>query len=85
MVGQLIHFEIELKPLSCIWPAANRLNLTLWACFCKDPGAMRCAGHVPHMGDRRDAYKGLMGKPEGERPLARSRRRCEDNIKMDLQ
>ena len=26
-----------------------------------------------------------MGKPEGKRPLERSRRRWEDNIKMDLQ
>ena len=26
-----------------------------------------------------------MGKPEGRRPLGRPRRRCEDNIKMDLQ
>jgi hypothetical protein len=30
-----------------------------------------------------DAYRILMGKPEGERPLGRPRRRCEDNIKVD--
>jgi len=30
-------------------------------------------------------YRVLMGKPEGRRPLGRSRRRLEDNIKMDLQ
>ena len=30
-------------------------------------------------------YKVLVGKPEGKRPLGRSRRRLEDNIKMDLQ
>jgi hypothetical protein len=36
-------------------------------------------------GERRGAYRALMGRPEGRRPLGRSRRRCEDNIKMDLQ
>jgi hypothetical protein len=35
--------------------------------------------------ERRDAYRGLMGKPEGKRPLGRPARRWEDNIKMDLQ
>ena len=30
-------------------------------------------------------YRVLVGKPEGERPLGRPRRRWEDNIKMDLQ
>jgi hypothetical protein len=30
-------------------------------------------------------HKVLMGKPEGKRPLGRSRRRWEDNIKMDIQ
>jgi hypothetical protein len=36
------------------------------------------------MGERRDAYKALVGKPEGRRPLGRPRRRWEYNIKMDL-
>jgi hypothetical protein len=36
------------------------------------------------MGERRGAYRALVGKPEGRRPLGRSRRRWEDNIKMDL-
>ena len=36
-------------------------------------------------GKRRDVYRVLVGKPEGKRPIGRSRRRCEDNIKMDLQ
>ena len=30
-------------------------------------------------------YRVLVGKPEGKRPLGKPRRRCEDNIKMDLQ
>jgi hypothetical protein len=36
------------------------------------------------MGERRGAYRALVGKPEGRRPLERPRRRWEDNIKMDL-
>jgi len=36
-------------------------------------------------GDRRGVYGVLVVKPEGKRPLGRPRRRCEDNIKMDLQ
>jgi len=46
---------------------------------------IRWAGHVARMGERRGAYRILMGKPEGNRPLGRPRRRWEDNIKMDLQ
>jgi hypothetical protein len=36
------------------------------------------------MGERRGAYRALVGKPDGCRPLGRPRRRWEDNIKMDL-
>jgi hypothetical protein len=36
------------------------------------------------MRESRGVYRILMGKPEGKRPLGRPRRRCEDNIKMDL-
>ena len=36
------------------------------------------------MGDRRGEYRVLVGKPEGQRPLGRPRRRWEDNIKIDL-
>jgi len=37
------------------------------------------------MGERRGAFRVLVGKPEGKKPLGRPRRRWEDNIKMDLQ
>jgi len=37
------------------------------------------------MGERRDVYWVLVGKPDGKKPLGRHRRRWEDNIKMDLQ
>jgi hypothetical protein len=45
---------------------------------------MRWAGHVARMGEKRNAYRILVGKPEGKRPLGRPRRRWVDNIKMDL-
>jgi hypothetical protein len=45
---------------------------------------MRWAGHVSRMGERRNAYRILVGKPEGKRPLGRSRHRWMDNIKMNL-
>ncbi|KAJ4441439.1 hypothetical protein ANN_11294 [Periplaneta americana] len=45
---------------------------------------LRWAGHVARMGEPRNAYRGLVGRPEGKRPLGRPRRRWEDNIKMDL-
>jgi hypothetical protein len=35
-------------------------------------------------GEKRNAYSILVGKPEGKRPLWRSNRRWEDNIKMDI-
>jgi hypothetical protein len=45
---------------------------------------MRWAGHVARMGEERNVYKVLMGKPEVKRPLGRPRRRWEDGIRMDL-
>jgi hypothetical protein len=46
---------------------------------------MRWAGYVARMGEGRGAYRILVGRPEGRRPLGRPRHRWEDNIKMDLQ
>jgi hypothetical protein len=45
---------------------------------------LRWAGHVARMGKRRGAYRALVGKPEGRRPLGRPRLTREDNIKTDL-
>jgi hypothetical protein len=45
---------------------------------------MRWAGHVARMGEKRNAYRLLVGKLEGKRPLGRPRRRWVDNIGMDL-
>jgi hypothetical protein len=45
---------------------------------------MRWAGHVARMGEERNVYRVLMGKPEGKRPLARPRHRWENGIRIDL-
>jgi hypothetical protein len=45
---------------------------------------MRWARHVASIGEKRNAYRILVGKPEGRRPLGRPRRRWVDNIKIDL-
>jgi hypothetical protein len=41
---------------------------------------MRLAGHVARMGQKRNVYRLLVGKPEGKRPLQRTRRRWIDNL-----
>ena len=46
---------------------------------------MRWVGHLTRTGERRGAYRVLVGKPEGKRPLGRPRRRWKNNMKMDLQ
>jgi hypothetical protein len=46
---------------------------------------MRWVGHVTHVGEMRGAYRVLVGKPEGKRPLGRTRHRQESNFKIGLQ
>jgi hypothetical protein len=43
-----------------------------------------CLGKLTNVGEKRNAYRILVGNPEGKRPLGRRRRRLVDNIKMDL-
>jgi hypothetical protein len=45
---------------------------------------MRWAGTAERMKKKINAYRVLVGKQEGKRPLGRPRRRWEDNIKMDV-
>jgi hypothetical protein len=45
---------------------------------------MRWAVHVARMGEGRNLYRVLVGKPKGKRSLGRPKRRWEDGIKMDL-
>jgi hypothetical protein len=45
---------------------------------------MRWEGHVARIGEKRNAYRLLVGKPEGKRPLGRPRRRWVHKIMMDF-
>jgi len=45
---------------------------------------MRICGYVACMGDMRKAHRGLVGKPEGKRPLGRRNCRFKGNIKIDV-
>jgi hypothetical protein len=45
---------------------------------------MRWTGHVAGIGENKNTYRILVGKPEGKRPLERPRRRWVDDIKMYL-
>jgi hypothetical protein len=45
--------------------------------------AMRWAGHVAQMGEKRNSYGILVGNPEGKRPLGTPRRRSVHKIKME--
>jgi hypothetical protein len=46
---------------------------------------MKLAGRVERVGKSSGVCRSLVGKPEGNGPLGRPRRRWDDNIKMDLQ
>jgi hypothetical protein len=48
------------------------------------PRMMRWTGHVAWMGEKRNPYRILVGKPEGKIPVGRPRHRWVDNIQMDL-
>jgi hypothetical protein len=45
---------------------------------------MRLGGHVARIWENSNAYRILMGEPQGKKPLRRRRGRLQDNIKMDL-
>jgi hypothetical protein len=46
---------------------------------------MRWTGNVARVGEGRGVYRVLVAKPQGKKPVGRTRHRWEDNIKMDLQ
>jgi hypothetical protein len=46
---------------------------------------MRWEGHIARIGEKRNAYRLLVEKPEGKKPLERPRRRWVDNTKKDLE
>jgi ribosome biogenesis protein Tsr3 len=45
---------------------------------------MKWTGHVARIGEKKNAYTILVGKPEGKRPVGRSRRSWVDNIKINV-
>jgi hypothetical protein len=45
---------------------------------------MRWARHIESLDEMKSSHSILVGKPEGKRPLGRSRRRWEENVRMDL-
>jgi hypothetical protein len=65
--------------------ASAFVTLSFKRIICGIPRRIRWAGHIARMGEGRGAYRVLVGRCEGRRPLGRPRRRWEDNIKMDLQ
>ena len=66
------------EELNDLYSSPNIVRVIKWR-------TMRWVGHVERMGEEREVYSVLVGKPEGRRPLARPRRRWVDNIKLDLQ
>jgi hypothetical protein len=72
------HNSVHHNELNCLYSLPNMVRVI-------KSRRLRWAGHVARMGEGRGVYRVLVGKPEGNRPLGRSRLRCEDNNRMDLQ
>jgi hypothetical protein len=68
------------KKLIMLWNSQRSLTIRLIFQY----NLKRWAGHVAHLGARRGAYRVLVGKPEGRRPLEGPRHRWDDNFKVDL-
>jgi len=66
------------EELNDLYSSPNIVRVIKWI-------RIRWVGHVARMGEERVVYRVLVGKPEGKRLLGRPRRRCVDNIRMDLQ
>ena len=79
---------IPRRPETCCSNITEEMNVCVpldWIDLAVTRESNEMAGHVARMWERRGAYRVLVEKPEGKRPLGRHRRRWEDNIKMDLQ
>jgi len=66
------------EEINVLYSSPNIVQVIKWR-------RMRWAGHVARVGEERGVYRVLVGKPEGNRPLGIPKRRCVDNIRMDLQ
>jgi hypothetical protein len=69
--------RLHKKELQALYSSPNIIRVIKYR-------TLRWAGHVARMGERRGAYRALVGKPEGRRPVGRPRHRWENNIKMDI-
>jgi hypothetical protein len=72
-----LHVILHNKELNDLYSSPN----IIWVIKSR---RIRWAGHVARMGARRGVYRILVGRPEGRKPLGRSRRGWENNTKMDL-
>jgi hypothetical protein len=78
VVGLFIHWRKLLnEELHNLYSSQNIIRMI-------ESRSMRWTGHVARTGAKRNAYRILVGKPEGKRPLGSPRRRWEANIKMGL-
>jgi hypothetical protein len=68
--------KLHNEELHDLYSSPSKIRMIKWR-------RIRLAGHVARMGVERNAYRLLVGKPEGKRPLGSPRRRWHDNIKMD--
>jgi hypothetical protein len=69
--------RLHSEELPKLYASPNIIRVTI-------SGRLRWAGHIACMGEMRNAYSTLMGKPERKRPLGRPGRRWEDNIRLYL-
>jgi len=70
--------KLYTEELNDLYLTPNITRVIIWR-------RVRLATHLASMGERRGAYRVLVGKPEGKRPLRTPCLSWEDNIKMDLQ
>ena len=70
--------RLHSEELNDLYSSPNIVRVMKWR-------RMGWVGHVARMGEERGAYRVLVGKPEGKRPVGRPRRRWVDNNRMDLQ
>jgi len=66
------------EELNALYSLPNIVRVIKWR-------RMESAGHVARMGEEREVYRALVGKPEGRSPLGRRKCRWVDNIRMNFQ